>query len=150
MPITSAKIIDLRVERNESGTIIRIQSDIDWSPICSPRNPNFSLCGIECRSFNNTLAKKLLDSGKSHGVILNSPEAIVFNGPNINAAFLQAQDIKAGVKFVIPPCGMTPSGVAVLKDFAERLKSFATDLHNHFVEKTRVKVITTCWYQEEA
>jgi hypothetical protein len=148
MPIQQAKIIVLRVERNESGTVVNIQSDIDWSPICSPRNPNFTLCGVECRSFNNTLAKKLADNGKSHGVILNSAEAIVFNGPNINASFLQAKDILTGAKFVIPPSAMTPSGVTALKEFADRLQSFATDLHNHFVEKTRVKVITTCWYQE--
>ena len=149
MPTVQKTILNIRVERNDQGVVIKLQSDIDWTPVKSPRNPDFTLCGVPCHAFMTNLMGKINESGKQHKVLVNSPDAKLMDGVNINASFLQAKNIREGVQFIIPPSAMTPSGVTILNEFKNRLKEWATDIYQQQLKSVRVKaVVTTTEYTE--
>jgi len=141
MPTVQKTILDIRVERNDLGVVVRLQSDVDWLPVVSSRNPEFMLCGVPCRAFLTSLPEKINEAGKEHKVVLNSPEAKLQIGSAINASFLQAKNIREGVRFIIPPTAMTPSGVSTLNEFKNRLKDWAVDIYQQQLKTARVKAV---------
>jgi len=141
-------ILNIRVERNETGLRISVQSDINWATVHG-RNPEFDFLGIPCVPFKSNIKETVNEGGRGHQVVVNRNESKLFSGADINATFMQAKNIREGVTFVIPAVSMPPIGKTQMDDFKKRLALWAEDVFRQMVKPVRVKcVITTTDYEE--